>query len=98
MREDDEKPFGENGANPPSGGSDGDDFGKKARLVVRLVAGGFLLVGFLNLTAYWVECEHNHTSLNLWRCVYLSIPLVIGVIILIRTSALAQRIEDWLEQ
>ena len=79
MREDDEKLFGEKGPNPqPPGGSDADQFGKKARMVVRLVAGGFLLVGFLNLAAYWVKCDREHTSLNVWQCVYLSIPLVVS--------------------
>jgi hypothetical protein len=33
-----------------------------------------------------------------WHCVYLSIPLVIGLVILLKTSALARRIEDWLEE
>lgn len=75
-----------------------DQFSGKARMVVRLVAGGFILVGFMDLLLYWAKCRHDQTSMNVWQCVYLSIPLVMGVLILLKTPALAQRIEDWLEQ
>jgi hypothetical protein len=82
-----------------SNGNDGEDtYSKKARTLVRLVAGGFMLVGALDVGLYWYDCQKHHTTPNLWRCVYLSIPLVIGLIILLKTSALARRIEDWLEE
>jgi hypothetical protein len=71
----------------------------KAKTLVRLVAGGFLLVGALNLIAYglWLKAHHD-AAFSVLRCVWLSIPLVIGAVILIKTSALVRFIEDWLEQ
>jgi hypothetical protein len=98
MRPDDEQPLMEGGEGASADGNGQDDFIGKAKKLVRLVAGGFMLVGFLDVFLYWLKCNHDHVKPELWRCVYLSIPLVIGVAILIKTPALAQRIQDWLEQ
>ncbi len=98
MRPDDEQPPPEGDDGTSTGGRGQDDFAGKARTVVRLVAGGFMLVGLMDLFLYWLQCHHNHATPGVWRCVYLSIPLVVGVAILIKTPALAQRIQDWLEQ
>ena len=76
----------------------GESHNHKSRNVVYLVAGGFFFIGFLNLALYWFKCHHDHTGLSLWRCVYLSIPLVIGVAILVKSSALAQRIDQYLDE
>jgi hypothetical protein len=73
-------------------------FSRNAKNLIYLVAAGFLLVGILDLMVYWLKCHHDHTSLSLWRSLYLSIPLVIGALILVKSSALAQRIEDWLDE
>lgn len=94
---DDEPPLSEGGEHGSKGGRE-DDFSKKARMVVRLVAGGFIVVGLMDLALYWWQSNHNQKTPELWHCVYLSIPLVIGVAILIKTPALARRIEDWLEE
>jgi hypothetical protein len=98
MRPDEEQPLPEGDEGLSAGGRGEDDFAGKARKVVRLIAGGFMLVGSLDLFLYWLKCHHDHAPPGIWRCVYLSIPLVIGVAILIKTPALAQYIQDWLEQ
>ena len=64
-------------------------YNRMAVTVVRLVAGGFLLVGVMNLGLYWFKVHHDHIEVNVWRCLFLSIPLVIGLGILIKSSALA---------
>ena len=98
MVRDQEPPTPEDGPGT-SGGNHGEDaYAKKARALVRLVAGGFMLVGALDVGLYWFKCQHEQTKPDAWHCVYLSIPLVIGLIILLKTSALARRIEDWLEE
>jgi len=98
MVRDAEPPTPEDGPET-SNGNDGEDAcSKKARTLVWLVAGGFILVGALDVGLYWYDCQRHQMTPNIWRCVYLSIPLVIGVVILIKTSALARRIEDWLEE
>jgi hypothetical protein len=90
---------GENGHNGhrPDDPNDG-QFTNKAKTLVRLVAGGFFVVGILDLLACWFEAHKDHANLSIGRALVSCIPLVIGVWILIKTSALAQRIEDWLEQ
>jgi hypothetical protein len=88
----------EDGPETPNGNHGDDAYSKKARTLVRLVAGGFMLVGVLDVGLYWYDCQRRQITLNIWHCVYLSIPLVIGLIILLKTSALARRIEDWLEE
>jgi hypothetical protein len=73
-------------------------FTRNAKTVVRLIAAGFLLVGALNLAAYGFKCHHENTDINIWQSLGKSIPLVIGVAILIKSSALADRIEEWLDE
>jgi hypothetical protein len=71
---------------------------RKTRTVVYMVAGGFLIVGAMNVGLYLFQSHHGQTKVSIGRCLYLSIPLVIGLVILIRSSALAQRIDEWLEE
>jgi hypothetical protein len=73
------------------------DYSAKAKFLVRVVAGGFILVGCADLVAYWLKARHDAAGISAWHCVMLSIPLVIGVVILIKTSALAGRLEEWLD-
>lgn len=68
-----------------------------ALTLVCLVAVGFLIVGGLNLAVYWFKSRHDHTDLKIGRCLYLSIPLVIGMLILVKSSALAHRLEQLFE-
>ena len=73
-------------------------YGRIALTVVRLIASGFLLVGAMDLGLYWFKSRHDHTAINPWRILSLSIPLVIGLALLVRSSALARRIEQWLDE
>ena len=73
-------------------------YNRVAITVVRLAAGGFLLVGVLNLGLEWFKKHHDHTDINVWRCLYLSIPLVIGVAILVKSSALARWVDQFLDE
>jgi hypothetical protein len=72
-------------------------YNRMAVTVVRLVAGGFLLVGVMNLGLYWFKAHHEHTDVSPWRCLYLSIPLLIGLGILIKSSALARWVDQFLD-
>ncbi len=66
--------------------------------VVRLVACGFLIVGVLNLGLEWFKVRHTHAEWNVLRCLWLSIPLVIGVAMLIKSSALAEWVDQYLDE
>lgn len=73
-------------------------YNRIAITIVRLVAGGFLLVGVMNLGLYWFKSHHDNTEMSVWRCLYLSIPLVIGIAILVKSSTLAQWIDEYLDE
>jgi len=77
---------------------DSNYYDRKALIVVRLVAAGFLVVGFLNLGVYWLKSHTDKTAMSIGRCLYLSIPLVIGLAILIKASALARRVTEYLDE
>jgi hypothetical protein len=66
-------------------------------MVCRLVAAGFILVTVLNWAAYWIKSRNDHTPLSTGYCVYLSIPLVIGVVLLVKSPALARRAAEYLD-
>ena len=68
-----------------------------AKTIVWLVAAGFLVVGSMNLGLYWFKCHHDHVSMNPGRCLYLSIPILIAAAILIKSSALAEWIDQYLD-
>ncbi len=88
---------------PPDGGGDqredaSDASRRKAKWLIRLVAAGCFLIGGLDLGLYLVQSQRNHSAINLLRCLWLSIPLVAGVVLLVKTPALADWIEEWLDQ
>lgn len=70
----------------------------KAKKLVWLVAGSCLLIGGLNLGLYLVQCHQKQLAVSAWRCLWLAIPLVAGVVLLVKTPALADWINDWLDQ
>ena len=80
------------------GNGGGDSESRRARTLIFVVAAGFFVVGAMSLAAYWLRCRHHHLDLGLWRCLYLSIPLVIGVAMLIMSSALARALEEYLDE
>jgi hypothetical protein len=96
-REGEEKPRYKEGSQPEGDGAESST-DRRTKTVVYMVAGGFLLVGVMNVGLYLFQSHHDQTRVSLGRCLYLSIPLVIGLVILIRSSALAQRIDEWLEE
>jgi hypothetical protein len=66
-------------------------------MLFRLVAAGFALVSLLNLALYWVKSRHDGTPITPGHCAWLSIPLVIGVVILVKSSSLAHRLAQYLD-
>lgn len=83
---------------PERKGPENDPYNRMAVTVVRLVAAGFLIVGAMNLGLYWFKSHHDHTEMNILRCAWLSIPLVIGLVILIKSSALARWVDQFMDE
>ncbi len=68
-----------------------------ALTIICLVAAGGIIVSGMNVVAYCFKCRHDHADIKIGRCLYLSIPFVIGLVMLIRCTALARRLEQMLE-
>ncbi len=66
-------------------------------MICRLVGSCLLVIGILDVGLYWLKSKHDDTPLSIGRCVWLSVPLVIGMAVLIKSGALAQRMADYLE-
>jgi hypothetical protein len=73
-------------------------YNRIAITIVRIIAAGFLVVGILDLAVYWFKTHQQQTGMSIGHCVYLSIPLVIGVAILVKSSALARMVDEYLDQ
>jgi hypothetical protein len=73
-------------------------YNRIAITIVRLIASGFLVVGILDLGLYWFKARHDQVPMTVGHCVYLSIPLVIGVAILVKSSALARMVDQYLDE
>ena len=68
-------------------------------MFVRLVAACFMVIGLLDTGLYWAQClePKNPAPVKVLPILLNSIPLVIGVAILIRAKAIANWISDKLE-
>jgi hypothetical protein len=63
-----------------------------ALTVIRLVAAGCLLISTLNLGLYYLKTHQARDSMQIGRCLLLAIPLVIGILLLIKSTAIARRL------
>ena len=66
-------------------------------MIVWLVASACVLWSFMDLTLYAAVCYHNHAPIGILTCLFKSLPLIVGIILFIKTKAITQRIADWLE-
>jgi hypothetical protein len=73
-------------------------YNRMAITIVRIVAAGFLLVGILDLAADWFKSHHNHTDVSIWAWVVSGILIAIGVAILVKSSALAEWVDQFLDE
>jgi len=70
-----------------------------ALLLVRLVAAGVMVIGLLDVGLYLTKCFMPKPPLpvEVRPIIVNSIPLVIGIVILIKAKAIANWIDDKLE-
>jgi hypothetical protein len=68
-----------------------------ALMLVRFIALSLIGWTVVELGLYWVVSSSHHTSLKIFPCLLKSIPLVLGVVILIKSKSLAQWVSDKLE-
>jgi len=82
---------------PTDAEREADSSARRSNMLILLVAGGFFVVGGLNLAAYWLDSRH-HFPMRALHCLYISIPLLIGVAILLARRALVNAIEEYLDE
>jgi hypothetical protein len=68
-----------------------------ARTIVWLVAGALILWSVMDLSLYVVVQLHNEKPIEILPCATNSIPLLIGIVLLIKTKAITRWIMDKLE-
>ena len=65
---------------------------RAALLLIRLVASGFIVVGCINLAFYLLKPFLDKSDVPVVPCFLWSIPVVIGLVILIKSTAIASRL------
>ena len=66
-------------------------------MLVRFIAAFFLGWAILELSLYWVVCDHDHTPMKVFPCLMKSLPALVGIIMLIKAKALAEWISNILD-
>ena len=69
-----------------------------ALLLVRLIAVAFIGWTAVELALYWLVCDHNHVPIKAIPISAKSLPLAIGLVMLIKSKAVAQWISDKLDE
>jgi hypothetical protein len=65
-----------------------------ALILVYFSAAAMLTVGALDLVLYLVEQHQHHLSPGMVHSVFLSLPIVLGLVILVRAKAIAEWISN----
>jgi hypothetical protein len=68
-----------------------------ALMLVRFVAITLMGWTLADLALYWVICQHNHVDMKITVCVVKSLPLLAGLVVLVKARALAEWVADKLD-
>ena len=68
-----------------------------ALLLVRFIAVALMAWSVLELGLYWAVCHHQQQSLAILPCVIKSLPLIAGVLGLIKAKAMAAWLVELME-
>jgi hypothetical protein len=68
-----------------------------ALMLVRFVAAALIGWAVADVALYWVVCRHNDRPLETVELLLRSLPLVAGVVLLLKAQALAEWISDLLD-
>jgi hypothetical protein len=68
-----------------------------ALMLVRFVAAALIGWALVELALYWVICSHNHQPVQILVCVLKAIPLLLGVVMLIKAKSLAEWLSEKLD-
>ena len=66
-------------------------------MLVRIIAIGLIGWALAELAVYLAVCQHNHVPVAVLPCVYRSLPLLLGLGLLVKARALAEWISNLLD-
>jgi hypothetical protein len=66
-------------------------------MIIRLIAGTCILVTVMDLSLYVVVRFHDQKPVEILPCVVKSLPMLVGVVLFVKTKALCRWICDQLE-
>ncbi|EEF60908.1 hypothetical protein [Pedosphaera parvula] len=69
-------------------------YNRIALTVIRLVAAGCLLISIMNLGLYYLKSQKDRVPMHAGRFLWLAIPLVIGIVLLVKSTAIARRLTE----
>ncbi len=67
---------------------------RAVRDAVRLVAGGMAVIGLLGIGLEFTRYELKKTDLDILNCVLWALPIVLSVILIIKSTAVARRLTN----
>lgn len=68
-----------------------------ALMLVRIIAVALIGWAVADMALYWVVCNHNNQSIEVLKMVLKSLPLLAGIICLIKSKALAEWVSSFLD-
>ncbi|HZL78945.1 MAG TPA: hypothetical protein VFC17_08830 [Candidatus Limnocylindrales bacterium] len=68
-----------------------------ALMLVRFIAAALIGWTIVELVLYWAVCDHNRTAMQALPCILKSVPLLLGIMVLIKAKALAEWISNILD-
>ena len=68
-----------------------------ALMLVRFIAAALIGWTAVELALYYAVSQHNHTPMKISACALKSIPLILGIIVLIKSQSLAEWLSDKLD-
>lgn len=69
-----------------------------ALMLVRFVAASLICATLVEITLYWVIAEHNHSPVEIFPCILKAIPAVAGIVMLVKSRAIAEWISNKLDE
>jgi hypothetical protein len=69
-----------------------------ALMLVRFIAVALLGASIVELSLYWVVSSAHHVSVDVFICVLKSIPAVAGLVVLIKSRAIANWLANKLDE
>ena len=66
-------------------------------MLVRFIAAALIGWTVCELVLYWVVCSHKNVPVEIFPCVVKSLPFLAGVVMLIKSRALAEWLSDKLD-